>query len=430
MTLHVPAWWFAVIAPAVLVAPSASARDGDATPVVRAVPIPVPDDAPRETSPGAPKAAKQGVIFVNFDGVSLSEGYDSSQGNISQIFGGQFAAYGGNGTERAAVLEAVRNDWAPYNVLIVGARPASGDYTMNVTTPTNPIGGGVLGIAPLDCDDQQTHNNITFAFHGANDGFPATVQATTIGQEAAHSYGLEHVDEPGDVMNPYNAGGDASFTDVCLPIVQGGNCGQQHAANCGSGQSQNSHQELLALFGASAPDTQAPTVSITSPTDGATFPVGSDFTIEATAADDAALAELELFNGAEALQADASEPYSWQTTGIREGVYQFKVVARDLSGNEAESDVVEIIVGDPPLPSGGSGGSEDDGDDGGTGDDDDDDDDDSADDEGGTGDTLGVGDDSADKGCGCAWSRPHPLVAWCAIGFVVLGARRRRSALD
>ncbi|HET6585140.1 MAG TPA: Ig-like domain-containing protein, partial [Nannocystaceae bacterium] len=414
MTLHVPPWCLAVIAPAVLVVPaSASADPGDDPPVSRAVPIPVPDAAPRATSSGAPKAAKQGVIYVNFDGVSLSEGYDSSQSNVSQIFGGQFAPYGGDGTERAAVMEAVRHDWEPYNVLVVDSRPASGDYTMNVTSPSNPIGQGVLGIAPLDCDDQQTHNNITFAFHGAGDQFPAAVQATTIGQEVAHSYGLEHVDDPNDVMNPYNAGGDASFTDVCLPIVQGGNCGQQHAAHCGSGQSQNSHQELLTLFGPSAPDTQAPTVSITSPADGDVFAVGTDFTIEATAADDAALAELELFDGPQALQTDASEPYSWQTTGIPEGVYQFKVVARDLAGNEAESNIVEIIVGDPPAPSEGSGdsGDDEDDDDGDSGDDEDDDDDD-----GGTGDTLGMGpggDD--DKGCGCASGRPIAFGAWWAV---------------
>jgi len=119
-------------------------------------------------------------------------------------------------------MEAVRNDWEPYNVLIVDNRPASGDYTMNVTPPTNPIGGSVLGIAPLDCDDMMTHNDITFAFHGANDGFPASVVATTIGQEVAHSFELEHVDEPGDIMDPFNAGGGPSFRDQCIQLVQGG----------------------------------------------------------------------------------------------------------------------------------------------------------------------------------------------------------------
>lgn len=70
--------------------------------------------------------------------------------------------------------------------------------------------------------DAQTHRNITYAFHGVNEQFSAAVTATTINQEVAHSYGLEHVDEPGDIVNPYNAGGDASFIDACIQIVTNG----------------------------------------------------------------------------------------------------------------------------------------------------------------------------------------------------------------
>jgi hypothetical protein len=232
----------------------------------RAAPVQLPAPAEKKAEV-EPKAAKQGVVFVNFAAINLQQGFDDSHNDVSGIFGGQFAEFGGDGSQRTAVMDAVRADWEPYNVLIVDSRPASGDYTMNVTSPTNPIGGGVLGIAPLDCSDMMTHNNITFAFHGANDGFPASVVATTIGQEVAHSFGLEHVDDPSDIMNPFNAGGDPTFRDVCIPIVQGGQCAAQHQAHCGSGTQQNSHQELLELFGTSVPDTQAPLVEITSPAD-------------------------------------------------------------------------------------------------------------------------------------------------------------------
>ncbi len=420
MRLHVSVPWL-VASIGSVVLPVSAAYGEDVPSFTRAVPIPVPADAPREGQPGAPKAAKQGVIFVNFAGVNLSQGNDSSHNDVSQIFGGDFAPYGGNGTEQAATMEAVRNDWAAYNVLVVDSRPAGGDYTMNVTSPTNPLGGGVLGIAPLDCYDQQTHNNITFAFHGAGDGFPASVQATTIGQEVAHSYGLEHVDNPNDIMNPYNAGGDPSFTDNCLPIVQGGQCGQQHAAHCGSGTSQNSHQELLELFGPNMPDTQAPTVSITSPMGGDIFPVGASFTITASATDDAAVAAVELFNGEASLQSDASAPYEWEAVDIPEGVYEFKVIARDLTGNEAESEVVEIVVGDPPLPSDSSG---DDGDDVDA--DDDDDGDDDGTDGGGTSSATGFPEDDADQGCGCRSPAGPPLAtAW--LGLAALARRRRRT---
>jgi hypothetical protein len=338
--------------------------------------IPVPDDAPRERAPGQPaEHASQGRIFVNFDGANLSYGYDDSRNDVTQIgeLAGSFAAYGA-GDKREATMQAVRADWAPFNVIITDSRPASGDYTMNMTGPTNPFGGGVLGIAPLDCDDSQTHNNITYAFHSAGDQFSASTQATTIGQEVAHSYGLEHVDEPGDIMNPYNAGGDPSFTDTCITIVQGVACGSQHAAECGSTGLQNSYAELMTLFGPSNPDTASPTVSITYPADGATFPTGSDFTITVQADDDQAVEQVTLYSNDMEQGSDASSPYGWDVANIPAGSYALFVVATDAAGNEATSATVNIVVGDDLPPAGGDdggasdGGSADGGSDGGSAD--------------------------------------------------------------
>jgi hypothetical protein len=88
----------------------------------------------------------------------------------------------------------------------------------------------------------------------------------------------------------------------------------------------------MTLFGASTPDTAAPTVTITSPTDGAEYSVGDDFEIGVQATDDT------------------------------EGTYEFYVEAYDAAGNQAVSDVVTIYVGvdAPPDPTAGGeeGGSE------------------------------------------------------------------------
>jgi uncharacterized protein (TIGR03382 family) len=331
----------------------------------RGTAIPVPDEAPRLRVPGqAPEQASQGRVFVNFDGAVLSNGWDDSRNNVTQIgeLAGNFAAYGA-GDKREATMQAVRADWAPFNVIITDTRPASGDYTMNMTGPTNPFGGGVLGIAPLDCDDSQTHNNITYAFHSANDQFSASTQATTIGQEVAHSYGLEHVDEPGDIMNPYNAGGDPAFLDQCIVIVQGVVCGAQHAAECGTSGQQNSFAELMTLFGPSNPDTASPTVAITYPADGDTFPTGSDFTITVQANDDQAIEQVTLFSNDAAQGSDPSSPYGWEVSNIPAGTYELYVVATDVAGNEAASATVTITVGDDLPPPSGDGGA-----DGGAGD--------------------------------------------------------------
>jgi hypothetical protein len=331
----------------------------------RGAPVVVPHDAPRLRDPADPQplGGSQGRIFLNFDGAALSSGWDDATNDTTQIdeCAGNFAAYG-DGAKRDAVVQAVQEDWADFNVVIVDSRPAMGEYTMAMIGPTNPFGGGVLGIAPLDCNDSQTHNNIVYAFHDVNDSFSASTTATTIGQEVAHSYGLEHVDEPGDIMNPFNAGGDPTFRDECIEITGGANCTNQHTAQCGSGTSQNSYQELMTLFGASTPDTAAPTVSITAPVDGAEYVVGDDFEIMVDAADDVAIAQVVLFaNGAES-QTDDGEPYGWSVTNVPEGTYEFYVEASDGAGNTTTSNVVTVYVGvDAPVDptdAGEEGGSE------------------------------------------------------------------------
>jgi MYXO-CTERM domain-containing protein len=316
-------------------------------------------------------------------------------------------------------------DWAPFNVSVTDTRPASGDYTMNMTGPTNPFGGGVLGIAPLDCNDSQTHNNITYAFHSANDQFSSSTQATTIGQEVAHSYGLEHVDEPGDIMNPYNAGGDPSFRDECITIVANGGivCGSQHAANCGSQGSQNSYAELMALFGPGTPDTMPPTVQITNPTDGATFPAGADFAINVDATDDNGVKELRLYVNGTYEAKDVDSPYGWPISGIPEGSYEFYVIGVDLAGNEAMSNVVSIGVGGAPTTGGGTattGGSGTGGDDTGV----------PPPITGGETDGLppGFGQGDEDKGCGCSTeSTPPPAVLGVVVAALLAHRRRRRA---
>ncbi|MGB1014704.1 MAG: Ig-like domain-containing protein, partial [Nannocystaceae bacterium] len=171
-----------------------------------------------------------------------------------------------------------------------------------------------------------------------------------ISQEIAHAYGLEHVDEPGDIMNPYNAGGDPGFLDTCIPIIPNNGqiyCNAQHAAECGgSGTSQNSYQELLTLFGASSPDNTPPTVSISSPSNGAMYAAGANFDVQVTASDDINVARVELYNGNELLGDDTSSPFAFPLQNVPAGEYPFQAIAYDDSDNSAMSSVVTVFVGD------------------------------------------------------------------------------------
>ncbi len=398
----------------------------------RGDPVPVPDELPRQRPSDMPVLfAQQGVIFVNFDGAQLSGGADNAADNVTQIgpLAGSFAPYGNDEGKKGAVMQAVRDDWADFNVLITDTRPQAGAYTMNMTGPTNPYGAGVLGIAPLDCNDSQTHSNITYAFHSANDGHSASTTATTIGQEVAHSYGLEHVNETTDIMNPFNAGGDPFFHDNCLPIDGGGNgilCTQQHSAQCGSGSQQNSYQELMALFGPSMPDLASPVASIVYPVDGETFAVGESFQIDVEANDDSGVQEVTLFHNGAEQGVDGSTPYGWSVDNIGEGTYELYVEAVDLAGNVSQSNVVTIYVGvDGPAPGGDDGAS--DGDDGSAGDDDDDDG--GIDDPDGPGALpwdYGFGEDADAAGCACTSGGPSPAGLSWVLPLLLVGAAVRR----
>ena len=317
---------------------------------VRATPRPIPAGmlttelpAPLYLGP-----AKSNVFFLNYDGVTIkyTGSLDDSSQNISmfQDFAMAYAPYG-EGNKRAASLQAVKADWAKYDVVITDVRPGAGNYTMGVYSPTNPFGGGVLGIAPLDCNDELARN-IVFAYHSVNDQFTASTQATTMSQEIAHAYGLEHVMEPNDVMNPYNAGGDPSFINQCLTLDGGGGgilCGQQHSEFCG-GSGQNSDAELSALFGQSAPDVTPPTVKITSPSEGQQFGVGADFDIVVDANDDVGIASVQLFNNGALLKTFKGAPYTAPAANIPAGNYCFTATALDYSDNKADSAEVCITV--------------------------------------------------------------------------------------
>lgn len=320
---------------------------------------------PKPTGGGGSPA----VIYVNMDGANLGCGSGDNAPTDDSIiacqygFTGPYPSYGGTDAQRQSVIDAVEQDWAPFNAVITTTRPNSGAYTMCMTGPANhPFGNGVLGIAPLDCYDQNMPSNIVFAFHSASQlgGFlGANTQATTISQEVAHAYGLEHIASSSDIMNPYNQGGNPSFTDTCVGLVSNGQpilCGSQHQQFCPNGQ-QNSYQELMGLWGANNPDDQPPQVVVAYPYDGDVFEIGADFTINCEAVDNENVASVELWiDGMQMGSTKTTAPYSWEVTNIPEGQYEIYCVATDDWDNTAMSPVIGITVEQGGMP--GDGGAD------------------------------------------------------------------------
>lgn len=88
----------------------------------------------------------------------------------------------------------------------------------------------------------------------------------------------------------------------------------------------------------------APTVSITSPSDGADLPAG-DIVIDATASDgDGVVATVEFYEGANYLGEDVTPPYSFTWPSVADGCYTVTAKAIDDAGLSG-TDTIDITVG-------------------------------------------------------------------------------------
>ena len=97
------------------------------------------------------------------------------------------------------------------------------------------------------------------------------------------------------------------------------------------------------------PDTTAPTVALTTPTDGQSAKL--TFTISATAADDLELNRVEFFVDSTRLAVVSNAPYSfgWNSYAVHNGTHVLTARAYDASGNTA-SQSLSISVINPPPP--------------------------------------------------------------------------------
>ncbi len=93
-------------------------------------------------------------------------------------------------------------------------------------------------------------------------------------------------------------------------------------------------------------DSVAPTVSITTPTAGATVS-GSSVTVSASASDNVGVIGVQFkLDGANLSTEDTSSPYSivWNTTSATEGSHSLTAVARDAASNQTTSSAISVTV--------------------------------------------------------------------------------------
>jgi len=291
------------------------------------------------------------IIYLNNcqpSGCTLHSGFDDSTTDTSSIPNGTsvVSAYSGTADQWNQIVQCVQQTYAPFNVQIVTTRPAAGTnfHEAIVAGHAADVGEpqGVLGVSPFSCG--YISNSISFSF--ANEE-PTNIYdiCWTVSQETAHSWGLDHKFDDRDPMTYLSTG--PSWKQY---QNQAGSCGEYSARTCkctydvtGSAQ-ENAYALILATFGSNTPDTTPPTVSITSPSDGASVQPG--FGITANATDDIGVAKVELrIDGTLVGQALTSTPYAWNApSNLSMGAHSVEVTAYDLSNNTAKA-TVNVVYG-------------------------------------------------------------------------------------
>lgn len=244
--------------------------------------------------PAEAYTASPGVLYLNFDGVTLtpdcpSEDLANSALDCSPLVQSEttFAPWG-SGSQRASIVQQLQQYVDAYNIVLTTNRPPDFlPYTMAVVGGTAGQAGlqGACGVANVQCDGLR-RNHVSLNFSESCPGGVADI----IGQETSHNWGLEHTDNPTDILYPTVTGGFKEYVDSCMDIVSnGGNpvqCGYVHDEYCASGEQQNSHAEMLGVFGPRTPDTQDPQVLSTFPADGAQVSASESFIVTASLDDD------------------------------------------------------------------------------------------------------------------------------------------------
>lgn len=317
------------------------------------------------TADSQPRAAGEPeILFINFEGGVLQTGcgndphYDCS--TLAGLFDGYVGPFGDNDSQRMAILQATRKDVADFGVKVVVDRPPEDvDYTMVMYGDLGPQ--SFAGIAPyIDCEDRRGGDtSFTQGFAGSNTG------STVILQEAAHTWGLEHVDSEFDILNPFKAASvNQFFNDECFPIVANtdleptpGVCNQVHTQFCETAH-QNSWREMMLLFGPAIPDTTPPTLTVTSPPDGSTFVLPATISLLGEIDDDNApqFYRLQLFDDGELIFEETRVGLDLLLTNPPAKDYDLRIVMADEAGNTVEGAVSFTVLPEgselPPEPEG------------------------------------------------------------------------------
>jgi len=284
------------------------------------------------------------VLFLNrcASGCTITPGTDNSSTNRSSIISGtvNLSAFRWGDSMWNQVVSCVQDIFSRFDVVVTDVDPGNAEHMEAMVAGLGSQAGagqGVLGFAPFACG--YIPRSISYTF--ANDNYYANDVneiCATIGQEAAHTWGLDHEILASDPMTyaPYN--GRRQFQNQ---LVQCGEYPQQtHSCGCG-GQQQNSVAEITAVFGTGTPT--PPHMTINDPADGAQVEPG--FPVHAQADESLNKAELRIDN--QLVQTISTPPYAFNApTDLGQGNHRVEVRGFDLQ-NTPGSAFIDVTIGEP-----------------------------------------------------------------------------------
>jgi hypothetical protein len=338
---------------AVAAAPVAHAeRPGQALDQPRGRLLTLPAPCPGPGCAASPQAKGPRLVYLNFDGVSLTRSTTRDdavtgesaivQANMTIPAFSTSSLSSTGGMSRAQIIQRVVDQMyfshADYDVDFVTTRPASAPYSMVVFGGScSSVAGetGCAGLALLDCGDLMPHN-ITFVFPG---GLHYDDLASTASQEAAHAFGLAHTTDQTDIMYPYLQSNFVPTRFGAGPLPQGDD-------SCGGALYQDSDARMLQVIGPRGQDVTGPEITVTTPQPGQVVAVGDP--VQAQITDASPLARAELLIAGTKVAETTSAPWSFQIPGGTEtGNVDLLYRVYDSEGNYSQVRVqVYLLSGD------------------------------------------------------------------------------------
>ncbi len=191
-----------------------------------------------------PEGCQGGVIFLNFDGPTMTHGSPDDatmdQTTLSSQ-AGLMNPFGGSAQDHDTLVAEVSQVFADFSVYVTRERPYVAPYYMVVLGDNLDRPGGTL--ATIGCGAWT--NPVGFAGVYDGDGLESTLRSKYVAHVVGHLIGLDHIDDIGSIMGQ-TLGLSATFQDACLPLTAS-SC-PQHIDFCPDVQ-QNSYAELEATFG-------------------------------------------------------------------------------------------------------------------------------------------------------------------------------------